>query len=217
VDYFSNQTEHDWTVQSGTWQARFTEYRGQLTTRRGQFFYEAGVVTHGAPGPTPIYDWRSVVRICGRAGVQGHTPQILAVRHNVTALKEGFGLEINFSTSGADQIRLVRYGPNYGTLPALAAVDTTLSETAWYVTKFSVLHTPLGVELKAKVWPGADPEPEPWNLEALSTFIVSGPDFSIGALGTFSDPFVAIDYVMVLGDRTPIVPTSWGRIKRVFR
>lgn len=219
VEEFMNQTDREWVEQTGFWWVRFTEYRGQCTTLRSPFLYEASATTHAGPGVTPILDWRSIAKVRGHSAVTGGTtPGIIALRHNVTGDRQGFGLELNYNQTSADQIRIVRYTANYAHVsPSLAAVDTTLVNDGWYVMKFSVLHTVTGVELQGKVWRDGEPEPVGWNLEAVSPVIVSGADIGVGAVGTSQNAVAAVDYVIVLGDRTEIEPVTWGRVKKVFR
>ena len=218
VETFTNRAfDRPWSEQTGDWSVFFTDVRAFCTTHRLSIFYEASMTTSGSGGETPILDWTSVSLV--KASALGGVPaSIVAVRHNVTGAREGYGLELSFASGSADQIRIVRYLENYGMVtPALATVDTTLDTATFYEMKFSVLHTQTGVSLKGKVWPQFDEEPAAWNIETLSPFVLIGSEFGLGAVGTSTTASATFGNVIVLGPQAAIEPTTWGRVKKQFR
>jgi hypothetical protein len=226
TENFSNrQFERAWTQETGNWDVWFTTCRGYVNHRRNVFVWEASMRTPVSEGE-PLGSWRSISRMRCNPSTPSDYPDILQVRHNVTPDQRGLGLEIAFRESGPSQIRLVRYDPGYAQIqPYLAQVDTLLNPRIWYTVKLSVLHQQVGesrvAEVQAKVWKQGESEPEEWLLEGISTVAVEdGNDFGIGALNTSiptPTPFIEVDYVTVLVNKSPVEATSWGQVKRLFR
>ena len=220
VENFSNQPSRIWTQEYGEWRDFFTLYRGKTTARRFPLqVWEASART--PVSPSPLTSWTTVARLRGWASGGEALPNIIALRQNVTADRRGFGLELSFSPSGTDQIRLVRYQPGFAAF-TLSSVDTLLDAAAYHYIKIWVEHVVVGsftvAQVQAKVWKTDEFEPALWLLEGLSDVpILDGHDISIGAVSTTIDRYVDADFVIVLGDRSPVEPRSWGNIKSRFR